>query len=869
MNKSILFAAKSNKEGLWECVPQHLFDTANVMKYLCDTDTGWVTPSFVEATGIDSSIFTSICVFIAATHDIAKITPVFQSRIAVSLPGLRERLHSQGFDMSDNYNGKPFYHAFVSGSILHEYYNVEETICEIIAAHHGIPRGDGKEFRWNYPFKHHKENVLGKNNEYKVLWDEIVRTAESISGITCASLPAVTYAAQMLISGLLVTADWISSNECFFPLSKCWDVSTLDDKARGVRGYKASNIRRGWFSDIRSYENENFISRFGFMPNSLQNCSGYAAESGAKLLIVEGPMGTGKTEAALMSAEIMAGVSDSGGFYIGLPTQATSNGLFPRILSWASKVSSGLSVSVNLAHGGALFNDEFRALKVNTSDDNIGDLSVNEWMSGRHRKLMSDFVDGTIDQALAMCLDRKYVMLLHEQLAGKVVVLDEVHSYDAYTNAYLETTLAYLGYYSCPVVLLSATLTNQKKLDFIKAYTQGKVNMLQENNLYPCVSWWDGEELHEDKVSFDGMKRMDIDIQWLKLQQLPETIKTLISTGGCVGIIRNTVKEAIRTYSMLKTFLPDYNVILIHSRFLMDDRSKLENEIIRLTGRKSTSSERDRLIVVGTQVLEQSLDLDFDVLFTDPCPMDLLFQRLGREQRHDRIRPKNLENAMAYLLLEGDRMIGTNGRPYSSYLINRTCELISSVNGKLSLPDDIKEMVERTYDISMTENSLAKKEYLNQLQKLKNGSMQMRIPEPWNAKTIRGLASKQFGNSYHGDNDGVRQGDDSISAVMLKLKDGMIMDIAESALCKVGCVPDEETSEIFLRQVIRIPRYMIAQEELNKMKAQTGFEDDSIWSYKEILLLNEHCSYEHTAHGLKIQYIYDSEMGLMEEENVT
>ena len=224
MDKSTLFAAKSNKEGLWECVPQHLQDTANVMKCLCDTETGWVSRSFIEAAGMDASSFTNVCVFIAATHDIAKLTPVFQNKISSSLPGLRERLLSKGFDIELDYIGSSFNHAFVSGAILHEQYNVEESVCEIIAAHHGIPREDGREFRWTYPFRHHKEYIVGKNHEYVEVWDEIVCIAEEASGISCSSLPRLTYAAQLLISGLLITADWIASNEWFFPLSKCWEA---------------------------------------------------------------------------------------------------------------------------------------------------------------------------------------------------------------------------------------------------------------------------------------------------------------------------------------------------------------------------------------------------------------------------------------------------------------------------------------------------------------------------------------------------------------------------------------------------------------------------------------------------------------------
>ena len=105
MNKTILFAAKSNKDGLWECVPQHLLDTANVMKCLCDPQSGWVARAFISASNIERSIFQSVCIFIAAVHDIGKITPTFQNMIANnSLPGLKERLAAFGFDIELEFN---------------------------------------------------------------------------------------------------------------------------------------------------------------------------------------------------------------------------------------------------------------------------------------------------------------------------------------------------------------------------------------------------------------------------------------------------------------------------------------------------------------------------------------------------------------------------------------------------------------------------------------------------------------------------------------------------------------------------------------------------------------------------------------------
>ena len=866
MNKTQLFAAKATKDGLWECAPQHLQDTVNVMKYLCDSQSGWISPAFINATGIEAPVFEKICIFLAAVHDIGKLTPIFQKKISKTIPALLARLEAHGYRIEITAGGEDWYHAYVSGAILNQIYRVDNSICEVVAAHHGFPRESGRAFSWDNPFRFHKENILGNTNEFTALWDETIEIAEKVSGIKCMDIPEVTPAAQILLSGILIIADWISSNEYFFPLVPLWDVSALTDTERGERGYKESGIRRGWFPTDCTYQNSRFFERFGFDANDLQKKAGGAAEAGAKLMIIEAPMAGGKTEAALMSAEIMAANNESGGLFIGLPTQATANGLYKRIADWAAKASENLAATINLAHGGARFNEDFKKLQVNTSDETTEGLSVNRWMSSRHRKLMSDFVDGTIDQAIAMSLNRKFFMLLHAQLAGKVIIFDEVHSYDAYTSAYMETTLAYLGVYRCPVILLSATLTNEKKTSFIRAYSQREDLEIGKKESYPCLSWWDGLNLHEEELPVSNAKRMDVNVQWIQSQDLTSKLKELLANGGCAGIIRNTVKEAVRTYISLKNSLEDYQVILIHSRFLMDERNKLENKVIFHTGKNSTSHDRDKIIVVGTQVLEQSLDLDFDALFTDPCPMDLLLQRLGREHRHDRIRPEGLEHAILYLLRDDEKIIGSDGRPYDSYIIHRTCELLSTLKRDIQLPTDIKPLIEKTYDLTDTDDDSEKRKYIESIRRLENDSEVMRIRDPRQIRSIRGLA-QEIEASEVDENSGVRQGDGSRSVILLKIKNGFIMDTAETVSCEVGSCPDEHTGEVFLRQIILIPSYAISEQELIQMKASSGLGSYKIWEHKDILLVDEKCSYEHKIGRRTKRYIYRSEMGLMEAEN--
>ena len=108
--------------------------------------------------------------------------------------------------------------------------------------------------------------------------------------------------------------------------------------------------------------------------------------------------------------------------------------------------------------------------------------------------------------------------------------------------------------------------------------------------------------------------------------------------GGCAGIIVNTVKKAQRLAEVLRVELPGFEIVTFHAQFLMPDRAEKERSLLKRLGKGSGPAQRDRLIVIGTQVLEQSLDIDFDFLVTELCPMDLLLQRIGRLHRHTRLK---------------------------------------------------------------------------------------------------------------------------------------------------------------------------------------------------------------------------------------
>src|SRR5690606_31927012 len=212
------------------------------------------------------------------------------------------------------------------------------------------------------------------------------------------------------------------------------------------------------------------------------------------LMLIEAPMGEGKTEAALAVAEVFAARSGAGGVFVALPTMATGNAMFPRMLQWLRRlpdVAGGGLQSVMLAHSKAALNEDFgelvragRRTVAGVEHDGRGDewrprsdrrassaeLVAHQWLHGRKKAMLSSFVVGTVDQLLFMGLKSRHLALRHLALAGKVVVIDEAHAYDAYMNSYLDRVLSWLGAYRVPVVVLSATLPAARRRELAAAY---------------------------------------------------------------------------------------------------------------------------------------------------------------------------------------------------------------------------------------------------------------------------------------------------------------------------------------------------------------------------------------------------------------
>ena len=210
-----------------------------------------------------------------------------------------------------------------------------------------------------------------------------------------------------------------------------------------------------------------------------------------------------------------------------------------------------------------------------------------------------------------------------------MVIIDEVHSYDSYMMTFLERILNWLGAYHVPVIVLSATLPQKYRFNLIQAYLN-KRNMNASADWcnatgYPLFTWTDGKQVCQKQMRLDGKKEI-VQVIRIKDEECMEILKNSLKDGGCAGIILNTVARAQDFAQKIVECFPECEMIQMHSQFIISDRAEIEREILKRAGKNSTSEQRNKLIIVGTQVLEQSLDIDFDVMITDLCPMTCCFR---------------------------------------------------------------------------------------------------------------------------------------------------------------------------------------------------------------------------------------------------
>lgn len=886
--------AKSDKENSMGWLPfwMHSLDTAGVMEKLL---LHWIPRNVYdylsESCGSEDRVLPTAR-FCALTHDIGKIIAFFQARIAEAMldsPFLAYVDPKYAKTKNFLHNGKTP-HPLASRAILLRY-GCPKGIASIAGAHHGRTTSYIDEVEdqiGTYPKNYYGSQKL----LFTSLWQEWIDFSLQDVGLdSIEELPELPMPAQVLLCGLLIIADWIASNPRYFPLIFLDEKGNISDYPDRIeRGWEKLAFPEPWCADVPfGMDGEAFQARFGFFPNGTQEevIDAVNAADSAGIYILEAPMGLGKTEAALAMAEILASKVGTGGLFFGMPTQATSNGIFTRLEKWAAGLTEteGVVHSIRLAHAAAMLNDAYRELLEgysNTEEDDMTGLIVHGWLSGRKQAMLSDFVIGTVDQMLMAGLKQRHMMLRHIGLAGKVVVVDECHAYDAYMSSYLDMVIRWLGTYKVPVIILSATLPTERRAELIDAYL-GNVSddrAWKHNLAYPLLTYTDGENVQQKVLSYRGEDK-EIHVEKISYAQIVETVGEGLQCGGCVGVIMNTVKRAQEIATALRTEFPDNRVIVIHSQFIITERAKREKQILELVGKNSTEESRRGLIIVGTQVLEQSLDLDFDRMITELCPMDLLLQRMGRLHRHTRIRPSGLEKAKCYVVDEiGEDFEEGSKAVYGEWLLAKTRALLPDT---VTIPQDIPLLVQHTYDeddVRMFAEwndrlEAVKTEYEKKIRNKENRAENYLIGDPPDVdmpfmNTLDGFLDNSIQIGEQNGEMAVRDGDPSIDVIALQLtEDGKVKLITEDTqmIVPIDRPPSREEALVIARQKLRLPSYFskkwIMKEVIQQLEKDTDayFEEwkrTSLLKEELVLLFDDTL---HTTIG-ETDVWYDRENGL-------
>lgn len=525
-------------------------------------------------------------------------------------------------------------------------------------------------------------------------------------------LPSISEPGQVLFSGLVIMADWIASNEEYFPLINLENIVSQDNTRwqNGIKKWFEQNPSEAPDIIDPAFADDYYQKRFGFLPREFQEkvFTAIAETDEPGIFILEAPMGGGKTEAALAAAEELMAKKKLNGLFFGLPTQATSNGIFPRINDWLKNLADeyGVRETMKLMHGKAALNELQDDLTqgVYVDEDYGSGVLTAAWFAGRKTAILSDAVVGTVDHFLLAALKQKHLALRHLGLAKKIIIIDEVHAYDAYMDVFLTRAIEWMGAYGIPVVLLSATLPAEIRQKLIRAYLSGQEKGIKDKEVvnyaaifdsenYPLLTYTDKGKIYQKK-DFVKKKDRQISVKALAEENLITTLKQLLVNGGVVGIIVNTVKRSQHIFEQLTATFGN-NVSLLHAKFIDTDRLQKETTLMQNIGKGANRPKQ--AIIVGTQVLEQSLDIDFDVLITDLCPMDLLLQRVGRLQRHDITRPQGMNEPVLYVMGQSDTLEFEKGAVaiYGTYLLARTQKILPKDN--IAIPSAISKLVQQVY----------------------------------------------------------------------------------------------------------------------------------------------------------------------------
>ncbi|MEU6312036.1 CRISPR-associated endonuclease Cas3'' [Streptomyces sp. NPDC047014] len=780
----------------------HLVDTAEVCGAVWD---GGLSPVQREriavALGLGVEDARKTVMFWAGLHDLGKIIPQFQDMLFKERPqhstflSEPEYAHDRRRDsqMSRVRHEYATHAALPSLLIALGYPRAGRPagllltqIAQVLGGHHGRYPRDNEPGHLRDPVECLPE--LG-SGEWARQREEHVRALYEVLGRPPVPQGrALPVPLAVVLAGMVIVSDWIASQEHVVvgqqraarsgaglgtPAGLAAHASRMERLAPRLledAGVGRVAFKGGGFHDLFPH-----IKRPRPLQLSVEEGLTGARLAGPGILLVTAPTGEGKTETALYAATLMGRASGAEGIFFALPTQATANQMYGRLAGFA-RANLLHSSQLTLLHGAADLYAPYAETTAPASKDldeadpqilsdhepGAGDgarvsVEAGRWMRDRGRGILAPLAVGTIDQALMGVLPLKRNALRHFGLAGKTVIVDEAHAYDAYTHALMLRLLQWLGAMRVPVVLLSATLTGDIAQGMVRAYLGGAApsSGLPEVPA-PAYPGWiyasaDGGPVIEPAEPPASEQERDLHVAVHRVRHtydpavadgrlavLLQTLDSTVAHGGCAAVICTTVAEAQQTYEALRVHYracygddcregdgaaPEDQtggdagagprLRLLHARFPAGRRAELTAEAESWFGRTDTPGVRRPAgargaVIVATQVIEQSLDLDFDIVVSDLAPLALLLQRAGRIWRHlapAPPRPAWAEKAQLVVLAPVDKKDArlavpprSWGEVYTPSLLQRTLELLTDLGGApIAVPKDVQRLVDAVY----------------------------------------------------------------------------------------------------------------------------------------------------------------------------
>lgn len=523
---------------------------------------------------------------------------------------------------------------------------VIEPWISVTTGHHGIPPGSVDELE---NFRQRDKDAAGEFLfRVKGLFPQLAVPESWNDDLEKARFTSLSW----IYSAVIVLADWTGSSTDSFPhiasqmpLETYWQQA-LEKAKRAVSSLPPA-------AKVAPFGGINRLFPFIQYPTPLQQ---KALEldisiAGPQLFILEDITGAGKTEAAMILTHRLMAAGKAQGIYFGLPTMATANAMFRRMSeTFLALYQPGSRPSLMLAHSARHLVSEFNSSLWPTtttgseeSDDRQPDSQgCAAWFADSNKKaLLADIGVGTLDQAMMAVMPFKHNNLRLLGLHHKVLLADEIHACDAYMSFILESLIEKQARDGNPTILLSATLSQQQRDQLVAAFLRGAGGTGGAPQLgyddYPWLTQVTAAQVISTRVGARKVVERSVGLNWLySEQECVALIQEAVRQGKCVAWVRNSVDDAIRTWrQLIASGASVDDTLLFHSRFAFHDRQRIENQTLAFFG-KSSGPARAGKVIIATQVIEQSLDIDVDLMISDLAPVDLLIQRAGRLQRHSR-----------------------------------------------------------------------------------------------------------------------------------------------------------------------------------------------------------------------------------------